>query len=58
MPIFVIEDHILEWHTCQICSPLETSKVISPFSGLRSERDKSVYFGYGVVIYFIMQSLI
>ena len=25
---------------------------------LRSERDKSVYFGHGVVIYFIMQSLV
>ena len=27
----------------------------SPFIGLRSERDKSLYFGHGVVIYFIMQ---
>ena len=23
MPTFVIEDHMLDWHTCQICYPLE-----------------------------------
>ena len=25
---FVIEDHILDWHSCQICYPLEINKVI------------------------------
>ena len=29
-----------------------------PFHWLRSEHDKSVYFGHWVVIYFIMQSLL
>ena len=23
MPTFIIEDHMLDWHTCQICYPLE-----------------------------------
>ena len=23
MYIFVIEDHMLDWHSCQICYPLE-----------------------------------
>ena len=23
MPTFVIEEHLLDWHTCHICHPLE-----------------------------------
>ena len=55
IPTFVSEDHTLDWHTCQICYPLDIKLLL--FQSNRYRRFNQYYNGpeYGNLICLFVQ---